>query len=70
MPANRVLHLPLTELTISADHSRLMLRSPYRQLIILGARQASRTRCPALMATLPQHTSHRGIHIVIKQESH
>jgi hypothetical protein len=70
VPANRVLHPPLTELTIGADHSRLMLRSPHRQLIIPGARQASRTRCPALMTTLPQHASHRGIHIVIKQEPH
>jgi hypothetical protein len=50
--------------------ARLMLRSPHRQLIILGARQAGRTCCPALMTTLPQHAPNRGIHIVIKQEPH
>jgi hypothetical protein len=70
VPANRVLHPPLTEFTISADHGRLMRRGPHRQLVIPGASQTSRARCPALMTTLPQHTSHRGIYIVIEQEPH
>ena len=70
MPPNRVLHPPLTEFTVSANDRCMMLCSPHRQLVIPGARQTSRTSCPALMTTLPQHTSHRGIHIVIKEEAH
>jgi hypothetical protein len=68
--ADCVLHAPLAEFSIGADENRLMLRGPYRQLVISGARQASRTSCPALMTMPPQHLSHCGIHVVIEQESH
>jgi hypothetical protein len=70
MPADRVQHPTLTEFAVGADHGRVMLRSPHRQLVVLGTRKASRASCPALMTTLPQHTAHRGIYIVIKQEPH
>jgi len=70
MPADCVLHPPLAEFAVSADHDRLMLCSPYRQLVILGAGQASLASGPALVTTLAQHASHSGVHVVIKEESH
>ena len=70
MPADFVPHTSLAEFCIGADQDRLMLGGPYRQLVISCARQASGTCGPALMTTLPQHLSHRGVHIVVKQESH
>jgi hypothetical protein len=60
----------MTEFSVSADHNRVTLGGPHRQLVILGARQASRTRRPALMPTLPQHASHSGVDVMIKQEPH
>jgi hypothetical protein len=39
-------------------------------LVISCARQASGTCCPALMTLPQQHLAHRGVHVVIKQESH
>jgi hypothetical protein len=64
--ADCVVHPPLAECSIGADKDRLMLRSPYRQLVISCARQASGTCCPALMTIPPQHAPHRGVHVVIK----
>jgi hypothetical protein len=68
--ADRVPRAPLAEFFIGADKDRPMLRGPYRQLVISGARQACGTRTQALVTLLPQHPSDRGIHVVIKQESH
>jgi hypothetical protein len=70
VPADCVLHPSLAEFSVSADHNRLTIGGPHRQLVILGAGQASRACCPALVATLPQHASYCGVHIVIKEESH
>ena len=70
VPADCVLHTSLAEFSIGADKDRLMLGGPYRQLVISCARQASGTCCPALMTTLRQHLSHRGVNIVVKKESH
>ena len=36
----------------------------------LGACQADRACRPALMTTLPQHASHSGVDVMIKQEAH
>jgi hypothetical protein len=47
-----------------------MLGGPHRQLVILGARQASRAWRPALMTALPQHASYSGVDVMIKQEPH
>jgi hypothetical protein len=68
--ADCILHASLTEFSIGADNDRLMLRGPHRQLVIFCSCQASGTCCPALMATVPQHLSYCGVHVVIKQESH
>jgi hypothetical protein len=65
-----LLHPSMTEFSVSADHNRVMLGGPHRQLVILGARQASRACRPALMTTLPQHASHSGVDVMIKQEPH
>jgi hypothetical protein len=70
VPADRVLHPPLAEFSVSADHDRLVLCSPHRQLVIPGAGQASLARGPALVTTLAQHAPHGGVHVVIKEESH
>jgi hypothetical protein len=47
-----------------------MLCGPHRQLVILGAGQASLASGPALVTTLAQHASYSGVHVVIKKESH
>jgi hypothetical protein len=60
----------MTEFSVSADHNRVMLGGPHRQLVILGARQASRACRPALMTALPQHASYSGVDVMIKQEPH
>jgi hypothetical protein len=70
MPADRILHPSLAEFSIGADDDGLMFYGPHGQFVVPGARQAGGTRCPALMASLPKHTSHRGIHVVIKEETH
>jgi hypothetical protein len=70
MPADCILHPSLAEFSISADDDGLMFCGPHGQFVILGARQAGGTRCPALIAAMPQHASHRGIHVVIKEKSH
>jgi hypothetical protein len=70
VPTDWLAPAPLAEFLVGADEDRLMLRRPYRQLVISGARQAGGTRPQALVTTLPQHLSDRGIHVVIKQESH
>jgi hypothetical protein len=70
MTADRIPHPSLAEFSIGADENGLMFYRPHGQFVILGAREAGRTCGPALMAAMPQHTSHRGIHVVIKEESH
>jgi hypothetical protein len=70
VPADCVLHTSLAEFSIGTDKDRQMLRGPHRQLVISCARQATGTRCPALMTLLPQHASNCGIYVVIKQEAH
>jgi hypothetical protein len=70
MPADRVRHPSLAEFSISTDENGLMFYRPYSQFVILGAREACRTCRPALMAAVPQHASHRGIYVVVKEESH
>jgi hypothetical protein len=70
MVANRILHPSLAEFGISADESSLMFYRPNGQFIVFGARESCRTCCPALMAAMPQHASHRGIYVVVKEESH
>lgn len=70
MPADCVLHSPLAEFSVSADNGGLMFRGSHGQFIILGARQASRTCCPASVARLPQHVPYCGIDVVIEEEPH
>jgi hypothetical protein len=70
MSADRILHPSLAEFSVGADENGLMFYRPYGQFVILGAREACRTRGPALMAALPQHASNRGVHIVVKEEAH
>jgi hypothetical protein len=70
MPAGCVPHTALAEFCISADQDSVMLRGPHCQFVISCARQAGRTRCPAFMTPLPQHLSHRSVHVVIEQEAH
>ena len=70
MSTDRVLHPSLAEFGISADENGLMFYGPYGQFVIFGAREARRTCRPALMAVMPQHTSHRGIYVVVEEESH
>lgn len=47
-----------------------MFHCPHGQFVVLGAREACRTCRPALMAAMPQHASHCGIYVVVKEESH
>jgi hypothetical protein len=70
VPTDRVLHPSLAEFNISADENGLMFYGPHSQFVIFGASETCRTCRPALMATMPQHASDRGIHIVVKEESH
>jgi hypothetical protein len=70
MSTDRVLHPSLAEFSISANENGLMFYGPHGQFVVLGAREACRTCRPALMAAMPQHASHRGIHVVVKEESH
>jgi len=70
MSADCIPHSSLAEFSVSADDYGLMFYGPHGQFVILGTREAGRTRSPALMATVPQHASHRGIHVVIKEKSH
>jgi hypothetical protein len=70
VPADCVPHASLAEFSIGADNDCLMLRGPYRQLVISCSCQASGICCPALITTVTQHLSYRGVHVVIKQESH
>jgi hypothetical protein len=70
MPADRIPHSSLAEFSVSADKDGLVFCGPHGQFVILGTREPGRTRCPALMAAVPQHTTHCGVHVVIKEESH
>ena len=70
MSADRILHSSLTEFSISTDKDGLMFHCPHGQFVVFGAREACRTCRPALMAAMPQHASHCGIYVVVKEESH
>jgi hypothetical protein len=70
MSTDRILHPSLAEFCISADENGLMFYGPHGQFVILGARETRRTSRPALMAVMPQHAPHRGIYVVVKEESH
>jgi hypothetical protein len=70
MTADRIPHPSLAELSIGADENGLVLYRPHGQFVILSARKACRTCGPALMTAMPQHASHRGVHVVVKEESH
>jgi hypothetical protein len=67
---DRVLHPSLAEFNISADENGLMFYGPHGQFVIFGACEARRTCRPTLMPMAPQHASHRGIYVMIKEESH